>query len=112
MFRWVWIAQGYDGGAPATGFGGSVLEGKNKGRASQHSAYNFALHTNSPPVDDAKGFQAQPVGLLEIGLNRFFDLLRPHGVQVENVGDGNTQWLFVVVHLGTCYIKPLTVRSA
>jgi len=92
------LFQGDDGGSPATGFGRGVLEGENEGRAGQHSAHHFALHSDSAPMDDAQGFQAQAVGLFEIRLNRFLHILGPYGVQVENISDRNAQWFVVLVH--------------
>ena len=74
------------------------MEGEDKRSSGQHGAHDFTLHSDSPPVDDAECFQAQPVGLLEIRLNDFFDFLRPHSVQVKDVSDGNAQWFVVVFH--------------
>jgi hypothetical protein len=50
-------------------------------------------------MDDAEGFQTQPVGFLEVRLNHFLDILRPHGVQIENIIDRDSQRFVVVVHL-------------
>jgi hypothetical protein len=76
-----------------------VLKRENIRCASQHGAYYFALHSDSPPMDDAEGFQAQAVGLLEIRFNGFLHILGAHGVQVEYITDRDAQWFVVLVHV-------------
>src|SRR5579872_4543291 len=59
-------AQGDDGGAPAPGFGRRVAEFRYEGRPGQYRAHNFPLHPDPAPVDDAEGFQSQPIGFAQI----------------------------------------------
>ena len=89
---WRKSAEGYDGGAPSTGFGGRIAEIRHKSGPREYGAHYFALRADAAAVNNAKGFQAGRVGLEQIFLDDCFDIAGRRAVQIENAGDGNPDW--------------------
>jgi hypothetical protein len=49
-------------------------------------------------VDDAEGSESETVGFGEVFLDDGLDVARGDGVEVEDVGDGDADWLVVEFH--------------
>ncbi len=92
------LSQRDERSSPASGFRGRVAVREDERRASQHSAHNFPLHADPPPVDDAQGFQTQAVRFLEISFDSCPDLLGLQGMEVKDITDRDADGFLFLVH--------------
>lgn len=83
-------AQCHDGGAPTAGVGGGIAKSGYERRPRQHRADDFALHPDSPPMNDAEGFESGRPRFQQIFLHDALDIAGRHTVQIENVRDGDS----------------------
>lgn len=74
------------------------MKGEDEGFAGQHRAHDFALHADAAPMNDAQGFQTQPVRFIEVGFDDGFNLFRVHSVKVKDIGNRDSDWLIVERH--------------
>jgi len=98
--------EGDDRRAPSAGLRGRVAEAFHETAAHQNRPHHFALHADAAPVDDAQRFQAEPVGFPQIFLHHLLHVARRHGVEIENIGDGNAnRFVFHSVSLTTSSVS-------
>ena len=75
---------------PSAGLGRRVSERHHKSGASQDRAHDLALHSDTAAVNDADGAESHLAGLLQVGLDYTLDVARRHAVQIEDIGDGDS----------------------
>jgi hypothetical protein len=79
-----------DGGCtPTASLRRGIAKVEDEFRASQHGTDNFPLHTDAPAMDDAQGLESQAMGLREVFLHYGLYVSRRHGMQIEDIRDGN-----------------------
>jgi hypothetical protein len=83
-------AQSDDGCAPTPGFARGIAVIGDELKAGERGADDLALHSDAAAVNNAEGFEAEAMGLQKVFFDDWLYVARRHGVQVENVGDGNT----------------------
>src|SRR5437899_240097 len=79
--------------APSAGFRGRIAVILHERGPGEYASDEFPLQSDAPAVNDSQRGEAQSVRLDEILFDDCFDIARRNGVQVENIGDGNTEWL-------------------
>lgn len=89
-------AERDDGGSPAAGFGGGVLEGIDKWGSGKHGADDFAPHSDAASVDDAEGGESPFMGRQQIFLDGGTDVLWRKGMEVYYVRDGDGDGRFLL----------------
>jgi hypothetical protein len=87
--------QGNDRSAPPSGLAGRIAIGRNEVETGKNGAHDFPLHSNAAAVDDAQGFKAEPVRLVQIFLHCSLDVRRRNAVQIEGIGDLDAPVLLV-----------------
>jgi hypothetical protein len=84
------LSECHYGGAPTSGLCRRVVELGHQGCPGEHGTDGFALHTDTAPMNDAQGAMAQPVGLNDVFFHNGTHVPRRDAVQVEHVGNGNS----------------------
>jgi len=83
------LLQPYNCSSPASCLRWSIAESADEGRAGKNCPHNLPLHADPPAMNDAQGFQPEAIGFLKVGFYNIRNLFGLHGMQVENVGNGN-----------------------
>src|ERR1035438_9171744 len=96
QFLCVASAQRHNRRTPAAGFQWRVAELRHKFRSRKNRSHRLPLHADAPAVDDAQLAQTEPVRLNQIFFDYGFDVTWGNAVEVQNIGDGNPDRLFIV----------------
>ena len=84
------VDQINDSCAPSTRLGGRIAKTGDKIRAQQHLANQLSLDADTPPVNDAQHAKAETPRLNEVLFHHGLYVARGDSMQVEYVGDRNT----------------------
>ena len=83
-----------DCGSPPTGLGGRIAKRSYEIRAGEHAPNHFPLDADAAAVNDTEPSKTEPVRFREVFLDYSLHVARRHGMEVKDVGDGNTDRVF------------------
>ena len=95
---WPALPQRYYCRSPATRFSGRIAEILNEFGSGQNRSDDFALHADSPAMNDSKRFETRPARFYKILLDDRLDIPRGHGVEVEYIRNRNPDRFFFLPH--------------
>jgi hypothetical protein len=95
---WATLLQGYYRRSPAAGLRRSIAITFHKRSSGQDRSNYLTLHTNSPAVNDPQSFETYPASFFQVLFDDGLDIPGRNAVQIEYIGDGNADWLFLLLH--------------
>jgi len=92
------LLQRYHRRPPATSLRRSVAKAFHKRSSGQDRSNYLALHADAPAVDNSQSLKTQPARLFQVFFDDRRNIPRRNAVQVEYIGDGNANRLFLLLH--------------
>ena len=89
------LAQRDDRRTPSAGLHRRVAEAFDIRRFRENRSHQLPLDPDSSSMNNAQCFETRAVSFNKIFLDNRFDIAGRNAMQVEDVGDGNPNWIFV-----------------